>query len=93
MGPIGGPIVKDKLFFFGVYEGYRQKRAVDVQGNVPTQEFRAQMIAAVPAYKPFFDLNPLPNQPYAAGSNTGVFKALGPTMPATTTSWPAGTIT
>ncbi len=35
------------------------------------------MIAAVPAYKAFFDLNPLPNQPYAAGSNTGVFIGSG----------------
>ena len=44
---------------------------------MPTQEFRAQTIAAVPAYKPFFDLNPLPNQPYPAGSITGVFQGAG----------------
>jgi len=59
-GSLGGPIIKDKLFFFGVYEGYRQRRALTVSGQVPTAEFRARAIAAVPAYRPFFDLFPLP---------------------------------
>jgi len=76
-GSVGGPIIKNKLFFFGVYEGYRQKRAASVNGAVATQEFRAQAIAAVPAYKPFFDLFPLPNQPYPAGSITGFFQGAG----------------
>lgn len=59
-GSFGGPIVKNKLFFFGVFEAYRQRRALTITGQVPTAEFRARAIAAVPAYKPFFDLFPLP---------------------------------
>ena len=59
-GSVGGAIVKNKLFFFGVYEGYRQRRALTITGQVPTAEFRARATAAVPAYKPFFDLFPLP---------------------------------
>jgi hypothetical protein len=59
-GSAGGAIVKNKLFYFGVYEGYRQSRALTITGQVPTAEFRARAIAAVPAYKPFFDLFPLP---------------------------------
>jgi len=56
----GGAIVKNKLFYFGVYEGYRQQRALTITGQVPTAEFRERAIAAVPAYKPFFDLYPVP---------------------------------
>jgi hypothetical protein len=35
-GSIGGPIVKDKIFFFGDYQGVRQKSAGTGIGTVPT---------------------------------------------------------
>lgn len=72
-GSFGGHIVRDKLFFFGVYEGYRQSRAQTISGNVPTEEFRTRAIAAVPAYKPFFDLFPLPTSPGAPGAVNAFF--------------------
>ncbi|MGH9842868.1 MAG: hypothetical protein ACREEM_29370, partial [Blastocatellia bacterium] len=77
-GSFGSPIIKNKLFFFGVYEGYRQRRFSVLNDPVPTPEFRAKAIAAVPAYKPFFDAFPLPNQPYAAGSQTASFIGTAP---------------
>lgn len=77
-GSFGGPIIKNKLFFFGVYEGYRQNRFVVFNSNLPTAEFRATAIAAVPAYKAFFDQFPLPNQAYAVGAQTGGFIGTGP---------------
>ncbi len=72
-GSLGGPVIKDRLFAFGVYEGYRQTSFAALNGDVPTAEYRAQAIAAVASYKQFFDTLPLPNQPHAAGARTGVF--------------------
>ncbi|HYO82669.1 MAG TPA: TonB-dependent receptor, partial [Bryobacteraceae bacterium] len=70
---LGGRIIRDKLFFFGVYEGYRQVRAQTISGNVPTAEFRERAIAAVPAYRPFFDLFPLPTAASSPGAINAFF--------------------
>ena len=35
-GSLGGPIVKDKFFFFYSYEGYRERKDVSVVRSVPT---------------------------------------------------------
>jgi outer membrane receptor protein involved in Fe transport len=71
---LGGPIVRNKLFIFGTFEGYRTSANVFVQGNVPTQSVRNQLIAAVPDYKMVLDAIPLPNQPVAPGATVGLFQ-------------------
>jgi hypothetical protein len=76
-GSLGGPIVRNRLFAFGVYEGYRLDSFVAINNDVPTAEYRAQAVAAVPAYQQFFDTLPLPNQAYAAGARTGGFIGAG----------------
>lgn len=49
-GSAGGPLRRDKIFFFGTYEGYRESSSPVVRGNVPTQKLRDEMIRAVPDY-------------------------------------------
>jgi hypothetical protein len=72
-GSLGGPVKKDKIFIFGVYEGYREREGAFVQGNVPTDSLRAQLLAAVPAYKMTLDAYPSPNQPTAANAIVGLY--------------------
>ncbi|MEW5978784.1 MAG: carboxypeptidase regulatory-like domain-containing protein [Acidobacteriota bacterium] len=49
-GTIGGPIVKDRVFFFGAYEGLREQRATPGGSNqiVETEEFKDWVTRARP---------------------------------------------
>ncbi len=76
-GSLGGPAVRDKLFFFGVYEGYRLRGFQALSGQVPTQAFRERAVRAVPAYQAFFDLFPLPNTPTPPDAVTGLYRSAG----------------
>ncbi|HVW86347.1 MAG TPA: carboxypeptidase regulatory-like domain-containing protein [Bryobacteraceae bacterium] len=69
----GGALRKDKIFLFGDYEGYQERSSQVVQGTVPTQAIRDQLLAAVPSYNLALSAVPLPNQPVAAGATTGTF--------------------
>lgn len=73
-GSVGGPVIKDKAFFFFAYEGYRQSNFAVVQAQVPTPEFRAQAIAAVPAYREILSQFENPTVPYAPGAASALFQ-------------------
>src|SRR5690606_23940581 len=51
----GGPLVKDKLFFFGTYEGLRQRAGVNYIETVPSALAKAR---AVPSIRPPLDAFP-----------------------------------
>ena len=57
-GSVGGPIVKNKLFFFTSYEGYRQKTGINFLEAVPSQAARAR---AVPSIVPLLAAFPIGN--------------------------------
>jgi hypothetical protein len=64
-GHLGGPVAKDRTFFFGSYEGLRQDRGVTTIATVPSLATRARTDIS-PVTRPYLLLYPLPN-----GKETG----------------------
>jgi hypothetical protein len=66
-GALGGPIQKDKTFFFGTYEGMRQGRANPVVATVPTVAAKHGILPGLPPFQVnpvmqrFVNLYPDPN--------------------------------
>jgi Carboxypeptidase regulatory-like domain/TonB dependent receptor-like, beta-barrel len=79
----GGPIQKDKTFFFANYEGFRQALGITNVNNVPSADIRngifhnddgtTSPITIDPAVKPYLALWPLPNAGLNGVGNTGKF--------------------
>jgi hypothetical protein len=80
----GGPIQKDKTFFFGDYEGLRQALSVSQVDTVPSPAARngflcappdcstTTQVAVSPSVRPFFGFYPLPNGPLLCPFNSCV---------------------
>ena len=79
----GGPILKDRLFIFGDYEGIRQSLGLSSLQTVPSAAARSGSLCSTPsssactphtitvdpAIQPFLPLYPLPNLGILPGSN------------------------
>src|SRR5258708_4543895 len=83
-GAIGGPIVKDRTFFFADYEGIRQSKGITTVATVPSAVARGGTLCSSPdpgstctptavtvdpAAQAYFTFYHLPNQGPVAGSN------------------------
>ena len=88
-GTIGGPILKNKTFFFFNYEGFRQAQGVTMQSTVLSPNARTGLVTCTsgstcknglqqlkldPAVPPFLALFPLPNA--GVTGNTGLYSFL-----------------
>lgn len=89
---IGGPIRKDKTFFFANFEGIRQNQGLSFHDTVPTPAARAGNLCSVPTtgcksthitvdskVAPYLPLWPQPNGALVSGGNgdVGFFNASG----------------
>ncbi len=69
-GTLGGPIRKDRTFFFASFEGLRQRVGVNANARVPSLAARAE---AGPAIQPLIDEYPLPTGPDNGDGTAGYF--------------------
>src|SRR5580692_6644038 len=54
-GSVGGPVIKDKVFFFGDYQGMRNNLFASGNETVPIDAFRTGDFSSVAAIDPIYD--------------------------------------
>jgi outer membrane receptor protein involved in Fe transport len=83
-GTLGGPVLRNKAFFFATYEGYKEKIQQNLSTTVPYQHVRDELLRALPfpETKAVLDVLYLPTEPIVSSAgvvNTqvGTWRGLG----------------
>jgi Carboxypeptidase regulatory-like domain len=74
-GAFGGPIIRNKTFFYVSYEGYRQMLGQTLPGFVPNDALRTKILATSPALAPI--VNGFPHGQRSYDANTDIFVGEG----------------
>jgi hypothetical protein len=77
-GYLGGPVLRDKAFFFGSYEGLYQNRGYTAVARVPSRATRSRTDVH-PAVRPYLLLYPEPNGPESGASAIYTSEVVEPT--------------
>ena len=74
-GTLGGPVLRNKAFFFATYEGYKEKIQQNLNTTVPYQHVRDELLRALPfpETRAVLDVLYLPTEPIV--SSAGVVNA------------------
>jgi carboxypeptidase family protein/TonB-dependent receptor-like protein len=83
-GTLGGPVLKNKAFFFATYEGYKENVQRNLSETVPYQFLRDEILKALPfpETKIVLDILPLPTEPIVSSAGVvnpqvGRYRGLG----------------
>jgi hypothetical protein len=79
----GGPVARQKTFFFIAFEAFRQRLDQPLTGFTPSASYRAKLLAQSPALAPAIIAFPAGTSPQFSGHNTDIFTAFpsGPMKP------------
>jgi hypothetical protein len=77
---LGGPVVKDKAFFYLNYEGLRQSLGHTFTNFVPNAALRAQVLAKSPSLAPLLNAYPMGQTPSGDGVTDIVTKVASDTI-------------
>ena len=61
-GSMGGALVRNKVFLFGAFEGYRLNELRPLTGFVPSMKFREEISRAIPESGPYWDAWHVPTE-------------------------------